>query len=291
MKSFVQIVRISVCLFVISIFTLFKSYAQQNSLLWEVSGNGLSQPSYLFGTIHLICPDEMVLSDSLLSTLSKSKQLFLEIDMDDPEMMPKMMQKMQMNNGVVLSDLIEEKEYQILHKFFQDSVGLDLTMLSQVKPYFIASFLFSSALDCQPVSYETVLMELVKKDGKEVYGLETIEEQMAIFDSIPYQKQAKMIMTIIDKLPNAKAEFQELTRIYQLGDVEQLYNASKSSSFDMNSESTLMLDKRNQNWIHPMKEQMALAPTFFAFGAAHLGGEMGIIKLLQKEGYTLRPVK
>jgi hypothetical protein len=211
--------------------------------------------------------------------------------MDDPDMLSKMTQQMQMKNGTVLSDLLEVEEYSQIQHYFQDSIGLDLQMLSPIKPFFIASLLFNQILECQPDSYESRLMDLAKKEGKEVFGLETIEAQFSIFDSIPYEKQAKMILSIIKDLPKAKSEFEELVQVYKQADVDKLYTISKNSSFDIQFESDLMLDQRNRNWITPIKKQMISQPTFFAFGAAHLGGTQGIIELLRKAGYKVRAIR
>ncbi len=60
------------------------SRLQKKTLLWEVSGSGISSPSYLFGTIHLMCADELKMPDIVKGKFDSSKQLFLEIDMDDP---------------------------------------------------------------------------------------------------------------------------------------------------------------------------------------------------------------
>ena len=91
----------------------------ENSLLWEISGRGLAKPSYLFGTIHLICPTDFSLSDSLKSTLSRTQQVALEMDMDDPGMMAGMMKTMNMTAGNELKKLVTAQEYERLEPFLQ----------------------------------------------------------------------------------------------------------------------------------------------------------------------------
>ncbi|MNY79236.1 TraB family protein [compost metagenome] len=63
------------------------------------------------------------------------------------------------------------------------------------------------------------------------------------------------------------------------------------SDFGMEGNEELMLFSRNKKWIPRMRKIMAVKPTFFAVGAAHLGGENGVIALLRKEGYKLRAVR
>ncbi|MGG7665840.1 TraB/GumN family protein [Dyadobacter sp. BHUBP1] len=270
------------------------SWAQvpvENSLLWEISGRGLAKPSYLFGTIHLICPTDFSLSDSLKSTLSRTQQVALEMDMDDPGMMAGMMKTMNMATGNELKKLVTEQEYQRLDRFFKDSVHVGLAMFERAKPFVLMGPLFNTVLDCQPQSYEMALMELAGKQKSEVIGIETLEEQMAIFDTIPYKDQAKMLLNLIDSLPSARKEFKSLVALYKAQNINELYGMTLKSEFGMEGNEEVMLFDRNQRWIPRIRRIASAKPTFFAVGAAHLGGEKGVIALLRKEGFVVRAVK
>jgi len=262
----------------------------ENSLLWEIKSPGQSKPSYLFGTIHLICPADFSLSDSLKSAIAKTQQVALEIDMDDPGLMAAMMKTMNMSNGNELKKLLTEPEYAKLNQFYKDSVGMGIAMFEKAKPFVLMGPLFNAVLACQPQSYEMSLVELAGKQKSEVIGLETIDEQMAIFDSIPYKDQAKMILMMIDSLPQARREFKGLVDLYKAQKVNELYTTSLKSEFGMDGNEEVMLFSRNLKWISKIKKIITDKPTLFAVGAAHLGGEKGVISLLRKEGYTVQPV-
>ncbi|MGV3602346.1 MAG: TraB/GumN family protein [Dyadobacter fermentans] len=263
----------------------------ENSLLWEISGRGLAKPSYLFGTIHLICPTDFSISDSLKSTLARTQQVALEMDMDDPGMMAGMMKTMNMTDGNELKKLVTASEYERLNRFFTDSVHVGLAMFERAKPFILMGPLFNALLDCQPQSYEMALVELAGKQKSEVIGIETLEEQMAIFDTIPYKDQAKMLLTLIDSLPSAKKEFRSLVALYKMQDISKLYDLTMKSDFGMDGNEEVMLFARNQKWIPRIRRIASAKPTFFAVGAAHLGGERGVIALLRKEGFQVRAVK
>ena len=272
----------------------FASRAQvpaENSLLWEISGRGLAKPSYLFGTIHLICPTDFSLSDSLKSTLLRTQQVALEMDMDDPGMMAGMMKTMNMTAGNELKKLVTMQEYERLDRFFKDSVHVGLAMFERAKPFVLMGPLFNAVLDCQPQSYEMALMELAGKQKSEVIGIETLEEQMAIFDTIPYKDQAKMLLTLIDSLPAARKEFKSLIALYKTQNINELYGMTLKSEFGMEGNEEVMLFARNRKWIPRIRRIASAKPTFFAVGAAHLGGERGVIALLRKEGFVVRAVK
>ncbi len=263
---------------------------KENSLLWEITGKGLTKPSYLFGTIHLICPADFSLSDSLKNAVLKTQQLALEIDMDDPGLMGAMTKTMFMADGKTLQGILTEKQYAQLSQFYKDSLGMSITSFGRAKPFMMMGPMFNKILGCEPQSYEISLMGLAAKQKSEVIGLETIEEQMAIFDTIPYDRQAEMLLTMIDKLPETKTEFRDLVELYKKQDLQSLYNLTLKSEFGMDGQDEVMLFQRNQNWIKRIDKIVHEKPTFIAVGAAHLGGEKGVIALLRKDGFKVRAV-
>jgi uncharacterized protein YbaP (TraB family) len=264
---------------------------EENSLLWEIKRPGQSRPSYLFGTIHLICPADFSLSDSLKAVIARTQQIALEVDMDDPAMMATMMKSMNMADGNGLRNLVTEGEYVKLNRFFRDSVGVSLAMFEKVKPFILMGPLFNAVLSCQPQSYEMELIALAGKQKVEVIGLETMDEQMALFDSVPYKDQIKMIVTMIDSLPRARKEFQDLVSLYKRQEVNQLYEMTMRSDYGMDGNEEILLFDRNRKWIPRIEKIMIEKPTLFGVGAAHLGGERGVISLLRKEGYQVRAIK
>ncbi len=262
----------------------------QGALLWKIEGNGIQKPSYLYGTIHLICPTDFVLTDTLKACLRQTEQLTLEIDMDDPGMMMAMAGSMMMKENKVLKDLLNTAEYQRLNAYFKDSVGMNIAALERAKPFVLMSILLNRVLACEPQSYELSLMTLAKQQQAEVVGLETIEEQMAVFDSIPYKEQATMVMGLIDSLPQARREFGKMVELYKQQNLDALYALTSKSDFDVEKNQEVLLTARNRRWIPVIQKQVAEKPTFIAVGAAHLGGEVGVIALLRQQGYTLSPV-
>lgn len=263
----------------------------ENSLLWEIKSPGNPKPSYLFGTIHLICPADFSLSNSLKSAIKKTEQVALEVDMDDPNMMATMMKTMNMSDGNELKKLISESEYEKLSRFYKDSVGIGLAMFEKAKPFVLMGPLFNAVLACQPQSYEMSLVDLAGKQKVEVIGLETIDEQMALFDSIPYKDQVKIILNMIDSLPEARKEFKGLVEMYKAQNINDLYKLTLKSEFGLDGNEEVLLFARNQKWIARIQKILAEKPTFFAVGAAHLGGKKGVIALLRKEGYSVRAIK
>ncbi len=273
------------------------SSTNQNALLWEISGKELSQPSYLFGTIHMIGKEDFILSDSTKAALNRSAQVTFEINMEDmtdfSKIMPLMMQAF-MKNDTTLSDLLSSEEYGIVEAHFQ-KIGLPLVFLQKIKPMFLSAFgaedLFSAQGNSdEVVSYEFELMKLAQDGDKNIQGLETAEFQMSMFDSIPYKVQAQMLVETIKSGNSDDQEFKKMVELYKNQDIEGMQDLMKDDQEGIGKYEELLLINRNKNWIPLMAEMMMEKPTFFAVGAGHLGGKSGVINLLQAEGYQLKPI-
>ncbi|MEP6748511.1 MAG: TraB/GumN family protein [Bacteroidota bacterium] len=267
----------------------------ENTLLWEISGNHLAKPSYLFGTMHLLCAADAQLSDSLRFSIASVKQIYFEIDLNN--MMANamgIMKVINMNNNIKLSDLLSADEYDRVKDYFKkNSVMLPFSMLERMKPYFITALISESKFPCaEKDGMEQVIMKEAKKDNKPTNGLETVEFQASVFDSIPYKRQAKDLIKMIDSSGVAGSDSSDL----QLADVYRKQDLNKMQELTADEEGMgeyldLLLYSRNRNWVKKMPAIMHDAPALFAVGAGHLGGEMGVINLLRKAGFIVRPVK
>lgn len=261
----------------------------EKSLLWEIAGPGLPAPSYLYGTIHMICPADYSMSETIKNSFAKTKSLFLEIDMDDPSMNMKTLQLSMMKTGS-LKELMTDKEYAELEKFMKDSIGMPLMMFNKMKPFTLLSVMYMKVLPCTGMeSYEQNFVEMAKTQKKEVYGLEKLEDQFAVFDKIPDSAEAKMILEMSRNFAEQKKEFSKMTEAYKAKDLDALGNMISSSPDIAGFEDILLVD-RNRNWIPIMESAMKKEPAFFAVGAGHLPGKDGVIELLRKAGYTVRPI-
>jgi len=262
----------------------------EKTLLWEISGNGLEQPSYLFGTIHVTC--DATLSPKVIKALDNTSQIVLEIDLDDPGLQMKMMQGVMMKDGKTLNDLVSDKEYQAIDSLFIKHRGMSIGMLKTMKPFMLQSMLISNLLDCPMQSFELELVKIAKEQKEEIKGLETIEYQMSVFDEIPYEDQIKeLVRSAKDDLAFDKATIKTMLEVYQSEDITRMLDMmDEDDTSIMKEHSDKMLDTRNTNWIPEIGKFAKEKPTFFAVGAAHLAGKKGVINLLRKAGYTVTPV-
>ena len=272
---------------------LFLSFAiaqvpKEKALLWKISGNGIKEPSYLYGTIHLMCPDKIKIDSLLLQSFDATKQLYLEVNTSDPDMMSKAMKGMLMDSGQSLENLVSKADYDSMSHIFMDKASMPILFMAKAKPILLMSAVFPSLLGCAPEGWESKFGEMAKDRKMTLKGLETIEYQLKVLDTIPYKKQALMLKEFLYSLDSTKKSFDEMLAVYLQKDINGLYEMTVKDP-DFGNYEALMLDNRNKNWIPVIAAAAKEKPSFFAVGAAHLGGEKGVISLLRKKGFKVTP--
>jgi uncharacterized protein YbaP (TraB family) len=263
-----------------------------NSLLWEISGKGLSSPSYLYGTMHMVCAEDTRMSEGLKNAIQKAKQVYFELDMDNMEEMMSVLKYARMTNGLKISDLVSADDYQKLEEYFKNNKSiLPFAMMSRFKPYFITAIISEGIMGCKKkVSVEQMIMSEARQYDKEVNGLETLEFQASIFDSIPYEKQAQDLVMYVDSIDKFKSITMEMVDMYRKQDIHNMDSLMEKSDPGMMQYMGVLLYDRNKRWASQIPEQMFNMPTLFAVGAGHLGGEKGVINLLKEQGFTVKPL-
>ena len=260
----------------------------EKSLLWEISGNGLIESSYLYGTIHMTC--DATLNKDVQKALDDTKLLVLEIDMDDPSMQASMMKGLYMKNEKSIKDLVSDEDYALISKFIKEHTGMPLDAMANFKPFFITAMFYPKLLGCPVQSYEEALMKVAHAQNEEVLGLETVEEQLNVFDEIPYEDQIiDLLRSANDNLAYDKESFQKLMEYYDSEDIEGMVTMmEEDKNLSTTKHKDKILNNRNRNWISKIGNYAKGQPTFFGVGAAHLAGDNGVIKLLRKSGYTVK---
>ncbi|MBD2754015.1 TraB/GumN family protein [Spirosoma sp. BT704] len=274
--------------------TLLNTQAQDNALLYEVTGPGLSKPSYLYGTFHLVCPADLTITDAIKKSIGESQQVYLELDMDDPNMMMDMQKAMMMPAGKTIKDLLKPEDYTVLDNYLNQKMHMGLAQMGMLKPIALLSMMYMTVLPCQPASYDLTFAQMAASEKKEVLGLENLSTQLNAIDKIPMQEQLKGLVDMAKKPEEAKKEFTDFITLYKSHDLAKLMNAMKTSEFsggDFSQYEESLLNERNASWIPVIEKAAKEKSTFFAFGAGHLGNDKGVISLLRKKGYTVKPLE
>jgi len=261
--------------------------SKPSSMLWKITGKDIKD-SYLFGTMHILKQADFEIKESVKQAFKTADQLVLEVDLGDPATQMGMMQHVVMRDGQTIDKLIPEAIYQQLDDNLTNNMGVGIEMFKTWQPMMLMSMLLKDIIGAQPASFELTLIQMAEAQSIEVFGLETAEEQLNFFHDIPYKEQAKMIEEYLTKKEETAKGFEDLTRYYLAGDIDELHKYAEEESKKVNFSTNEIIDKRNKSWIPQIEANAAKKPTFFAVGAGHLGGPNGVVALLKAKGYKPR---
>lgn len=262
------------------------------TLLWEISGNGAVGKSYLYGTMHSTDKQAFEFGDSVLSKLDKSKVIATELDMS-PDMIKDFQKYLFMKDGVTLKKLLDSAQYKLVHDFTTKKFGNYNPKSDEFKPYILNMLLSASSTDLNQdmrIPLDKWIQDYAVKRNKKHIPLETADMQMEVFDILPYQKQAQMLVDFI-KAPEKVGEYtMEMIRLYKNQDINGLYLILTNEDIMPKEQSEVAFDKRNFKMADQLTQLFKIQSTFCAVGAGHLSGENGLINLLKKKGCIVRPI-
>lgn len=262
------------------------------ALLWEIKGEGVEKGCYLFGTMHLIEKDMFLFPKKLEKIVSKSDKLVMELaEIPDPASSMKYITL----KGRTLFDFFTEEQADSLLVWAKDKLRISeeafRATFSQFKPFVVVQMATQMEFMGKTESYELTFQKLAKENNVELAGLETVDEQMALFDDLTDEQQSEMVMETIRHPEDGSNTTKEMMRLYNGQNVDSLYMFLQQEGGTIVEEQAHFLDDRNANWIPKIEAYIKQEKTFIAVGAGHLGGPNGLIRLLEKKGYTLKPVK
>lgn len=285
MKKIVKLfIVFAITFFSIKVQAQSKSQKLENSLLWEVSGNGLSKPSYLYGTIHMICSSDYFLTDKTKKAFESSEKLMLEINFSDPKEMSEM-QQLAMGKEP-LSKKLNPEQLTKLNAILKKTTGMTVQQVDSFSLLTVMSLISMKTFGCLDLKfYEMEFIEQAKKRNIEIGGLESVKEQFGILENA--YTNDEMIAMLEESTSD---ETSKLVSTYKTENIDSLYAVTTDEKFTSQKTKKIILDERNLNWVKKMPELMKKQSTFFAIGSAHLGGDFGVINLLRKAGYTVKPI-
>lgn len=263
--------------------------SSEKSLLWKIEGKNI-KTSYLFGTIHLISTNNFFMPKKAEKAFAESDKLMMELDLSNQQEMASMMQFATMANGQTIDKLISEADYALLDSTLQAETGLGIAPFNSFKPFIIESLLMQKMIDGEIKSYEAIFTEMAATQKKPILALESVQEQLELFDDLPYEEQMADLMKYVKGDEEMKTLFKQMVDMYTAQDIEGLYSFM-DEYFPEKIWMQKLLFERNAKWVPIIEKSVAENHLFIAVGAGHLGGNNGIISLLRKAGYIVTAVK
>jgi len=274
-----------------SISTLITPEKFTKGLIWKIE-SAKKAPSYLIGTIHVDDPGVLKLFSRAQNHFNNASTVCTEVKLDFKAIAAEL-QAMFFSDGQTLETVLNDKAFYQQVVKLANKRGLPEMMVRQMKPFAMV-FMLS-----MPTSQGQILDEKIYTDalrqGKQVCGLETVEEHGDIFESFDMPDQIKMLKTTVKHIDEVDKQYPLLLKAYLERDLAAMASLV-NTSMDMHDkaiETTFIqrfLIDRNKNMLMRMEPLIEKGNAFFAVGAMHLTGEAGLLRLLEAQGYSLSVV-
>jgi len=263
----------------------------ERGLLWKIEG-AAARPSYILGTMHSEDPRVVNLAPAVKTVFEQADSFSAELNMQANNLL-QASQRMFYTDKTKLQNIIDRRLY-------QDSVQLlaeyDIPemLVQKMKPWAVAATL-SMPKSSSGLFLDLVLFMQAQAMGKKVYGLETIDEQLAVFEDMPLKQQISMLRDAVREYHASQELLARLLELYVQRDLEGIRVLSESYMQKGDAQvaayfQETIIDDRNQRMLQRMQPRLKEGNAFIAVGALHLSGEKGLLRLLEKQGLRVSSV-
>ena len=244
--------------------------------------------SYLFGTIHIRDQRAFTFLEAALNYLSICNVVVTEFDLDEAEQFSSG-SSLDLPADFKLRDALSEKHMARLDKLFQWQIGMPLGHFENMHPFVLTSLLTESIMSRDmPLSLDQTIWQAGKGQGKKMAGLESYDFQMNLIQTFPIKEQVKMLKSIIRNFKSFRKKQLHLVDLYAQAELSEIYQQAKRQSGAFRKP---LLHHRNISMAESIAAMAETDTHFFAVGGGHLPGKNGLIRLLKKKGFKVKPVK
>ncbi|MDT8760490.1 TraB/GumN family protein [Sphingomonas psychrotolerans] len=250
---------------------------------------------YLFGTVHVLKPGLSWFDEAVKTAFDKSDELVLEMVEPDAATMQGLVMKTAVNlTGPTLTEKLPADKREAYAKALTD-IGIPAAALDRVDPWFAAVTLSLAGLpklgyDPQ-TGAERTLSAAAKTANKQVVGLETAEQQLGYFDSLPEPLQIKFLVSTIDDYAKMGTVLDQMVANWSAGDPEALGRVMNEELSETPEIAKVLLADRNARWAEWIDKRLEKPGTVFvAVGAGHLAGAESVQAQLAKHKLAAKRV-
>jgi uncharacterized protein len=255
-------------------------------MLWKFYKDNPEDCSYLLGTMHLATDEAYTYADIAKKYIDAVPVYAGEMDLNEAAAHD-MMQHMLLPDDDRFSSFFRPKQYQKYLKIIVKTFGIDITKYDRCTPFFLNNLLAELSLPkSKNEALDHYLWNYAMANDKEMKGVESFEDQLRVLQQIPQEFQVKSFRSALKNIKAFKSKLRSINKMYREGEVNKIYKASKKS---MGPIRKLMIYDRNIYMTEKVIKFVGQKPLFVAVGAAHLPGKKGLLALLKKEGFTIKP--
>jgi len=273
---------------------VFVEAQAQHSLIWVISGNGLTKKSYLMGTLKFIGEKEFYMPPKA-TELIKQSEIFAIEDEVDHHAQHELNTALHFPKGQTIANVMSAEDYKKVKDVFQKEFKITSAEFDKkyahIKPLPLSIIMTRLSLGEKVRFYDIELLLIAKKHDVTAYSLEPIEREAEALNSFSMEEQVKALLHSVNNFGAQKEEFKKLMADYRTGNADEIFDYTLHPLENNPRFIEEFYFKRNQEWLPKIEKMMNEDASFIALGISHLEGEKGILKLLEGKGYTLTPVK
>lgn len=257
----------------------------KHTVLWCLEFPGSEIRSFLMGTMHAKSEEAYTHLNLATSYLNKCQLFAGEIDLSNTNYSNS---EFYLPADLTLPDLLGYKKYLKYSKLIKKAFDVDLNQFQHYKPLVAQNIILEKIIaESNTMSLDFKLHDLASKSGMKLTGIESLEEQNNILKIIPISYQLKMFKDSFSKIKRMKRTLEKTISLYALGNINALYKESKRGLGKIRK---IMLFERNKIMAERIVKLIQNESCFVAIGAAHLGGNKGVLKFLKESGILITPV-
>ncbi|MEO8722908.1 MAG: TraB/GumN family protein [Sphingobium sp.] len=261
--------------------------------LWVVKDKDTT--IYLFGSVHLLKPNIVWFDGKVKAAFDQSGELVTEMIAPDPAEMAAAVAKLAVNSDGPATSSLLTPEARTKYLAALANLNLSAATLDRVDPWMAAITLSIAPLEklgyASDSGVDDQLMAAAKAAHKKQAGLETVEQQLGYFDSLPRPLQIKYLNATVDELPGVEQQFADLITSWSRGNVDAIATEMNGSLESTPELAKVLLYDRNARWAKWIGARMKQPGTVFvAVGAGHLAGQRSVIDDLAKAGFKVKRV-
>jgi uncharacterized protein YbaP (TraB family) len=270
--------------------------ASADPAAWRVPGHNGGEVT-LLGSMHVLRVSDYPLPTSVDDLLERADTIVMELDLDDID--PLAQQHLIVNTAVLpqgqtLPDVIDADLYRLLEQRSAE-LGIDLTLLKRFEPWFLAITVLDQGLRKfgfqGEYGVELYVLEQARRTGKEIVGLETLDFQIGIFDSMSPSSQQAMLAQTLDELEDAETAMAEMAAAWRAGELEELSDELLEEFADFPGLYETLVTKRNAVWAATLERMLRDGRRYLVVvGALHLVGDDNLVELLTARGLTVERI-
>ncbi len=260
---------------------------KKNSLLWQISAPDNQAQSYILGTMHVRDKRAFRLVERSLPYLNRCSLFCAEYDLSSGHSPSEELLR-RIQSVPPLLDLLGIRNYEKLRKVLLQRIGLNLDFYNTIHPMMLLSMIQQKVLGTEEVIIlDAFLWDYAGENQIERKGIETIDSQMLTLLELPIRWNIDTLKSISRNFKKFRKKTEKLLQYYETEHLTAIHRASRK----MDGEAKRILaTRRNIQMANFMANEARNKPAFFAIGAAHLSGEKGVLRMLKKKGFRLRPI-